>query len=86
MHLSNRGKEAGLKGSFPSCLTAVNRCIQEISARQDAAPRLWRKQPPVPNSGILKVRFLVLNPAGTIRKPERTGNHITNIKREQMPK
>ncbi|MGI6794623.1 hypothetical protein ACMYZ5_09990, partial [Bacteroides sp. KG68] len=36
----NRGREAGVKGSFPFCPTAVKRCMQEISARQDAAPQI----------------------------------------------
>ena len=39
----NRVREAVLKGSLLFCLTAVNRCIQEISARQDAAPHLAKE-------------------------------------------
>ncbi|WP_373827506.1 hypothetical protein, partial [Bacteroides heparinolyticus] len=50
LHLSNRARAAGLKGSLLFCLTAVNRCIQEISARQDAAPHLQQKEQPIPNS------------------------------------
>ena len=44
LHLSDRGRKDGLKGSFLFCLTAVNRCIQEISARQDATPHLQQKE------------------------------------------
>ncbi|WP_433805038.1 hypothetical protein [Bacteroides sp. KG122] len=49
MHLSDGVDAAGLKGSLLFRLTAVNRRVQGISARQDAAPRLWPEQPPVPN-------------------------------------
>ena len=65
----NRVREASLKGSLLFCLTAMNRCIQEISARQEAAPRLQQKEPPVPNSGNnVKVRRLSSFPFVRIRK------------------
>ncbi len=48
----NRRREGGLKGLLLFCLAAVNRCIREITARQDAVPHLQQKEQPIPNLGM----------------------------------
>ncbi|WP_373844060.1 hypothetical protein, partial [Bacteroides heparinolyticus] len=55
LQLSKQGEGGRPERLFLFCLTAVNRCIQEMSARQDAAPHLQQKEQPVPNSGISMV-------------------------------
>ncbi|WP_373835089.1 hypothetical protein, partial [Bacteroides heparinolyticus] len=52
LHLSKQ-EEDGRSERLSSLLLnlAVNRCIQGISFRQDAALHLQQKQPPIPKSG-----------------------------------
>ncbi|MGI6794292.1 hypothetical protein ACMYZ5_08230 [Bacteroides sp. KG68] len=50
--MSKQGRTAGLKGSLLFRLTAVNRRIQELSARRDAAPRLQQKEQPIPDQAL----------------------------------